>query len=75
MFYPILRSEGVQLNQAYNFRRDIDDNDVPPERRQRSASLDDRPAWVLDDERDEHDEWNHLLDRLYTQGIRTTRVA
>lgn len=57
----------VTLNQPYNER--VNSNDVPPECTLHQRSLDDKPIETWNDESD-HEDYQHLLDRLYTQGLK-----
>jgi hypothetical protein len=58
-------SQEVTLNQPYNAATDVDDNDVPTERRLHQRPIDDARSELPDDDRD-HIEYVRLLDRLYT---------
>lgn len=67
--------EEVQPNQPSTAATELDDSDVPVECRLYRRSLDDKPAEWRDDDCDDHNEYVHLLRRLYVYGLRAMRPA
>ena len=76
MFQPVLSPVAcdVVLNQAYNVS-ECDVNDVPSEcRLYQRLSIDEKPCEWWDDEQD-HVEYEHLIERLYVQGVRAVLLS